>query len=78
MIAHQGFQNAIILSGASPALIETDSTLDQQITLEQLREARFGSFERLLVLCLFLALAKAGCVFPLFDINIEVPAEPAS
>jgi len=65
-IAHQGFQNAIILSGASPALIETnDSTLDQQITLEQLREARFGSFERLLAsYVFFLALAKAGCVFP--------------
>jgi len=43
------------------------TVLDQQITLEQLREARF-SFERLLASYVFLALAKAGCVFPLFDI----------
>lgn len=66
-IAHQGFQDAIILSSTSPAGMEmNDSTLDQQITLEQLREARFGSFERLLASYVFFwALAKQVASFPL-------------
>lgn len=66
-IAHQGFQDAIILCSASPASMEmNDTTLDQQITLEQLREARFGSFERLLASYVFFwALAKHVSSFPL-------------
>jgi hypothetical protein len=42
-----------------------NGTLDQQITLEQLREARFGSFERLLASYVFFwALAKHVASFP--------------
>jgi hypothetical protein len=66
-IAHQGFQAAIVLSSSSPASVETnDQTLDRQITLEQLREARFGSFERLLASYVFFwALAKQVSSFPI-------------
>jgi hypothetical protein len=66
-IAHQGFQAAIVLSSSSRASIETnDQTLDRQIALEQLREARFGSFERLLASYVFFwALAKQVASFPI-------------
>ncbi|MBD3886626.1 hypothetical protein IFO70_33720 [Phormidium tenue FACHB-886] len=66
-IAEQGFQDAIILPSASAAFIEpNESTLQRQIALEQLREARFGSFERLLVSYVFFwAMAKQVASFPL-------------
>ncbi|WP_238393187.1 hypothetical protein [Myxacorys almedinensis] len=66
-IAHQGFQDAIILSSVSPVLIESnDSPLERQITLGQFREARFDSFERLLASYVFFwALAKQVASFPL-------------
>lgn len=70
-IAHQGFQDAIILPSDPAALIKVnsevnDSTLPQQIALEQLREARFGSFERLLASYVFFwALAKRVASLPL-------------
>ncbi len=63
-IAERGFQAAIVLSSASP-IKANNSTLDRQITLEQLREARFGSFERLLASYVFFwALAKKVASFP--------------
>jgi len=66
-IARQGFQDAIILSSASPVLIElNERSLDRQIMLEQFREARFDSFERLLASYVFFwALAKRVASFPL-------------
>ncbi len=66
-IAHQGFQDAIVLSSDPLPLRETDdSTVDRQLTLEQLREARFGAFERLLASYVFFwALAKQVASFPL-------------
>jgi len=48
------------------------TVLDQQITLEQLREARLGSFERLLASYVFSGIGKAGCVFP-SDIKVPKP-----
>lgn len=69
-IAHQGFQDAIILPSAPAALIKVNneannSTLHRQVALEQLREARFGSFERLLASYVFFwALAKQVASFP--------------
>jgi len=67
MIADQGFQAAIVLSSALSTAVEANnSTLDRHITLEQLREARFGSFERLLASYVFFwALAKKVASFPL-------------
>ena len=66
-IAHQGFQDAIILSSASPVLIElNERSLDRRIMLEQFREARFDSFERLLASYVFFwAFAKRVASFPL-------------
>jgi hypothetical protein len=70
-IAHQGFQDAIILPTASTGFVEVnseanDTTLPRQVALEQLREARFGSFERLLASYVFFwALAKQVASFPL-------------
>ncbi|GAB4383273.1 MAG: hypothetical protein Kow00121_44880 [Elainellaceae cyanobacterium] len=66
-IAHQGFQDAIVLPSASATFVEAnDSTLQRQIALEQLREARFGSFERLLAgYVFFWAMAKQVASFPL-------------
>ncbi len=66
-IAHQGFQDAIILSSASPVLIElNERSLDRQLMLEQFREARFDSFERLLASYVFFwALVKRVASFPL-------------
>lgn len=52
-IAHQGFQDAIILFSTSKAIAASDSNVHQQIALEQLRESRFGSFERLLASYVF-------------------------
>jgi hypothetical protein len=66
-IAHQGFQDAIVLPTAPAALIEPNgSTVQRQIALEQLREARFGSFERLLASYIFFwAMAKQVSSLPL-------------
>lgn len=67
VIAQQGFQAAIVLSNSSPASNEpNDKALDRQIALEQLREARFGSFERLLASYVFFwAMAKKVASLPL-------------
>jgi hypothetical protein len=61
-IADRGFQAAIILPSASTEEIATsDSTV-----LEELREARFGSFERLLASYVFFwSLSKQVASFPL-------------
>jgi hypothetical protein len=73
-IAHQGFQDAIVLS---PDLLKTDllktdllktdeSSSERQIMLEQLREARFSAFERLLASYVFFwAMAQQVASFPL-------------
>jgi hypothetical protein len=68
-IAQQGFQDAIILPAAPATFIEAnDSTFHRQIALEQLREARFGSFERLLASYVFFwAMAKRVASFPLLQ-----------
>jgi hypothetical protein len=53
-IARQGFQDTIILPSTPATFVEpNDSTLQRQIALEQLREARFGAFERLLASYVF-------------------------
>lgn len=66
-IAHQGFQDAILLPGSPISLVATsDSTVSQQIVLEKLRESRFSSFERLLASYVFFwALTKRVASFPL-------------
>lgn len=68
-IMRQGFQDAIILP--STAAYNTQicsSTVQQQIALEKLREARFGAFERLLASYIFFwALAKKVASFPLLQ-----------
>lgn len=64
-IAHQGFQDTIILLSASTVVAASDSAVYQQIALEKLRESRFGSFERLLASYVFFwALAKQVASFP--------------
>lgn len=63
--AHQGFQDAIILP-SSLAIATTSDRVGQQNVLEELRESRFGSFERLLASYVFFwALAKRVSSFPL-------------
>lgn len=66
-IARQGFQDAIILPSNPATFVEpNDSTLHRQIALEQLREARFGAFERLLASYVFFwAMAKQVASFPM-------------
>ncbi len=66
-IAHQGFQDTIILSSPStPLVAANDRARYQQIVLEKLRESRFSSFERLLASYVFFwALAKRVASFPL-------------
>ncbi|MGB7084270.1 MAG: hypothetical protein WBD47_01860, partial [Phormidesmis sp.] len=66
-IAHQGFQDAIILSEGSTVFTPSgDRTAPSQIALEKLRESRFGAFERLLASYVFFwALAKRVSSFPL-------------
>jgi hypothetical protein len=61
-IADKGFNDAIILESRTPSLEGSD----QQAIIEELREARFSSFERLLAgYVLFWALAKKVAAFPL-------------
>ncbi|GAP94296.1 hypothetical protein [Leptolyngbya sp. NIES-2104] len=65
-IAHQGFQNAIILPSPITVAPTSDQFRPQQIVLEELRESRFGSFERLLASYVFFwAMAKRVSSFPL-------------
>lgn len=70
-IAQQGFQDAIVLSSPAAAFVQgtsdaKDSTLPRQIAVEQFREARFGSFERLLASYVFFwSMAKQVASFPL-------------
>jgi hypothetical protein len=61
-IAQQGFQDTIVLpSNPTAAIATSDSSV-----LEELRESRFGSFERLLAsYVLFWALSKQVASFPL-------------
>lgn len=62
-IAHQSFQDAIVLSSSN-----IDTSFDRQITLEELRESRFTGFERLLASYVFFwAMAKQVASFPLLQ-----------
>jgi hypothetical protein len=65
-IAHQGFQDTIILPTDSTACVATnDTALSPSIDLEKLQESRFGSFERLLASYVFFwAMAKQVASFP--------------
>ncbi|MGB7488226.1 MAG: hypothetical protein WA901_18690, partial [Phormidesmis sp.] len=65
-IAHQGFQDAIVLNSQLTAPSTTRQASDAQVALEQLRESRFSAFERLLVgYVFFWAFAKRVSSFPL-------------
>jgi hypothetical protein len=65
-IAHKGFSQTIILRSRTNALLEAGDSLDQQAVIEELTEARFSSFERLLAgYVLFWALTKQVASFPL-------------
>jgi hypothetical protein len=65
-LSQQGFQTAIVLSDTGPLPEIKDSTFDRQLTLECLREARFGAFERLLASYVFFwSMAKQVASFPL-------------
>ena len=65
-IRRQGFDDAIILSSKiEPTQIE-ESIADQQVKIEELRESRFSSFERLLASYVFFwAIAQKVTSFPL-------------
>jgi hypothetical protein len=65
-LSQQGFQAAIVLSDTLRTPETKDSTFDRQLTLERLREARFGAFERLLASYVFFwSMAKRVASFPL-------------
>jgi hypothetical protein len=64
-IAHQGFSSAIVLGGRTNTFADS-IPLDQRAVIEELRETRFSSFERLLAsYVLFWAFAKRVTSFPL-------------
>ncbi len=63
-IAQQGLNDAIILGSHTDSLLEAKEV--DQAAIEELRESRFGSFERLLAsYVLFWAMAKKVAAFPL-------------
>lgn len=65
-IGHKGFNDALIL-GSDPHSIydKYGTTVEQQALLEELKESRFNSFERLLASYVFFwALAKKVALFP--------------
>ena len=65
-IAQKGFSDAIVLESKTSSLLKEEALLDQQAVIEELREARFSSFERLLAsYVLFWAFAKNVASFPL-------------
>lgn len=65
-IAHKGFHDTIVLESQTNTLLEARVPLDQRILIEEFREARFSSFERLLAsYVLFWAFAKQVTLFPL-------------
>ena len=65
-IAHQGFQDAVVLASELTPASTADYASDAQVALEQLRESRFSAFERLLAgYVFFWALAKRVSSFPL-------------
>ncbi len=65
-IAHKGFSNAIILESSDDSFYFKDLNVEEQKPMiEDLRESRFGSFERLLASYVFFwALAKKVASFP--------------
>jgi len=65
-IEHKGFSNAITLWSNTDSVFEQHrSTLEYKAIIEELRESRFSSFERLLAgYVLFWALAKKVASFP--------------
>lgn len=64
-IAQQGLNDAIILGSHTDSLLAVQE-VDHQAVIEELRESRFGSFERLLAsYVLFWAMAKKVAAFPL-------------
>jgi hypothetical protein len=64
-IAHKGFSHAIIL-GSKPNFLREEMVPEEQLAvIEELRESRFSSFERLLAsYVLFWALARRVASFP--------------
>ncbi len=63
-LKHQGFNEAIILDNTG-LYFEQSSTADDKAVIEELRESRFSSFERLVAgYVLFWALAKKVASFP--------------
>jgi hypothetical protein len=55
-----------VLGGRTNTLVDSKVPLDQRVLIEELRETRFGSFERLLAsYVLFWAFAKRVTSFPL-------------
>ena len=68
-IARKGFSNAIVLEGSDQHFSFSDrSAEDQKVLIEDLRESRFGAFERLLASYIFFwALAKKVASFPVLS-----------
>ena len=70
-IAHQGFQDTVVLSSnlsnnLGPSTPDEDLATPSQVALEKLRESRFSAYERLLGSYVFFwALAKRVSSFPL-------------
>jgi hypothetical protein len=65
-IVRKGFSNAIILEGQDECFYYSDRNEEQKSLVEELRESRFGAFERLLAgYVFFWALAKKVASFPL-------------
>lgn len=69
VIAHKGFSNAIVLESNDEHFnFRNQNAQEQQVVIEELRESRFGAFERLLASYIFFwALAKKVASFPLLD-----------
>ncbi|MDZ4877589.1 MAG: hypothetical protein CLLPBCKN_007024 [Chroococcidiopsis cubana SAG 39.79] len=65
-IARKGFSNAIVLAGNNEDFdFKNQNTEDRKTLIEDLRESRFGAFERLLASYVFFwALAKKVASFP--------------
>ncbi len=65
-ISYKGFNDAIVLWSKTGSLLEGKiSSVEQKAVIEELRESRFSSFERLLAsYVLFWALAKKVASFP--------------
>lgn len=67
-IANKGFHDTIVLGSKMNTLLEARVPLDERVVIEELREARFISFERLLAnYVLFWAFAKKVTLFPLLN-----------